>query len=105
MEALEESLVTKYNEDKICTDDPESMAYYCDVIVDESAKMNAMVKKLLTLNQIEFGNEELVVERFNLSELVSAVVNANELRMQQKGIDVSMNIQPDVYAWCDEYKV
>lgn len=87
------------------TDDPESMAYYCDVIVDESAKMNAMVKKLLTLNQIEFGNEELVVERFNLSELVSAVVNANELRMQQKGIDVSMNIQPDVYAWCDEYKV
>ena len=30
-------------------DDPESRQFYCDVIVDEAAKMNNMVKKLLTL--------------------------------------------------------
>ena len=33
-------------------DDPESRQFYCDVIVDEAAKMNHMVKKLLTLNQL-----------------------------------------------------
>ena len=38
-------------------DDPESRQFYCDVIVDEAAKMNNMVKKLLTLNQLEFGND------------------------------------------------
>ena len=48
------------------TEDPESMDYYCDVIIDEAYKMNNLVKKLLTLNKIEFGNEELVMERFNI---------------------------------------
>ena len=37
--------------------DPESRKFYCDVIVDEAAKMNNMVKKLLTLNQLEAGND------------------------------------------------
>mgnify|MGYP000520812289 CR=1 FL=1 len=37
------------------SDDPESRAFYCDVIVDEAKKMNRMVRKLLTLNHLEFG--------------------------------------------------
>ena len=40
-------------------EDPESREFYCDVIIDESNKMNQMVKNLLTLNQLEFGSEEL----------------------------------------------
>ena len=74
------------------TDDPESMDFYCSVIIDEASKMNTMVKKLLTLNQIEFGNEELVMERFDIIELVSSVVNANELRANQKGINMIFNL-------------
>ena len=38
-------------------DDEESRQFYCDVIIDEAGKMNQMVKKLLTLNQLEFGND------------------------------------------------
>lgn len=87
------------------SDDPESMEYYCDVIIDESAKMNSMVKKLLTLNQLEFGNEELVMERFNLTELVSAVVGANALRAEQKLATIELNADGDIYVWCDEYKI
>ena len=37
-------------------DDEESRAFYCDVITDEAGKMNQMVQKLLTLNNLEFGN-------------------------------------------------
>lgn len=87
------------------SNDPESMEYYCDVIIDESAKMNTMVKKLLTLNQLEFGDEELVMERFNLTELVSSVVTANELCAGQKNISMEFSADGDVYVWCDEYKV
>ncbi len=87
------------------SDDLDSMEYYCDVIIDESAKMNTMVKKLLTLNQLEFGNEELIIERFNLTELVSAVVTANELQAGQKNITMDLTAGRDVYVWCDEYKV
>ena len=88
------------------TDDPESMDFYCSVIIDEASKMNTMVKKLLTLNQIEFGNEELVMERFDIIELVSSVVNANELRANQKGIKMIFN-QTDEHidVWSDEYKI
>ena len=45
------------------SDDPESRQFYCDVIMDEAAKMNQMVKNLLTLNQLEFGDEDIVFER------------------------------------------
>ena len=34
-------------------DDVESREFYCDVIIDEASKMNTMVKKLLTLSQLE----------------------------------------------------
>lgn len=88
------------------TDDPENMDYYCDVIIDEAAKMNGMVKKLLTLNQIEFGNEELVMERFNIVELISSCVSANELRASQNGIKIYFSHEKEVMdVWSDEYKV
>ena len=35
------------------TEDAESRQFYCDVIVDEANKMNRLVQKLLTLNQLE----------------------------------------------------
>mgnify|MGYP002581326545 CR=1 FL=1 len=43
-------------------EDAESREFYCDVIMDEASKMNQMVKNLLTLNQLEFGDEDIVFE-------------------------------------------
>ena len=47
----------------------ESRDFYCEVIMDEADKMNQMVKKLLTLNQLESGNETITMERFDVTEL------------------------------------
>lgn len=91
---------------EVITDDPESMDFYCSVIIDEAAKMNNMVKRLLTLNQIEFGEDELVMERFDINELVKSVVNANELRATQKNLSITYDIlDTPLYVWADEYKV
>lgn len=87
------------------SEDPESMDFYCDVIMDESNKMNNMVKKLLTLNQLEFGNEELVMERFDITELIRSIVNANEIRATQKDIKMIFEDTQPVYVWSDEYKI
>lgn len=88
------------------TDDPESMDFYCSVIMDEAAKMNDMVKRLLTLNQIEFGEDELVMERFDINELVKSVASANELRASQKELKITCDIKDiPLYVWADEYKV
>lgn len=86
-------------------DDQESRDYYCEVIIDEAAKMNRMVKKLLTLNQLEFGNEQVVMERFNISELVRGVANATAILRDQNGIRLEMDIPDETYVWGDEFKI
>jgi signal transduction histidine kinase len=87
-------------------DDVESRNYYIDVIIDEAAKMNTMVKRLLTLNQLEFGDDEPIMERFDIAELVRSVVNANEIRANQKNLKIiTENADNTLYAWGDEIKV
>ena len=87
------------------TDDPESMGFYCDVIMDEANKMNTMVKRLLTLNQIEFGNDEPDMERFNINELIASAVDANAIRAGQKNMSIVFdNRNEQNFVWADEYK-
>ena len=86
-------------------DDAESREFYCDVIMDESAKMNNMVKKLLSLNQLEFGNDQTAMERFDLTDLVRGVVQSAQLLADQKGAQISFPQDEPVYVWGDEFKV
>ncbi|MCH4030526.1 MAG: HAMP domain-containing histidine kinase [Lachnospiraceae bacterium] len=87
-------------------DDPESSAYYCGVILDESKKMNIMVRRLLDLNQIEFGNEKPVMKRFDLAQLLHDCVSANRLTAQKDGIElVYEGPESGIDAWSDETKV
>ena len=87
------------------TDDPESMEFYCDVIMDEANKMNTMVKRLLTLNQIEFGNDEPEMERFDINELIASVADANAIRAGQKNMSIVFdNRNEHNVVWADEYK-
>ncbi|MGN0374952.1 MAG: sensor histidine kinase [Butyrivibrio sp.] len=87
------------------TDDPESMDYYCDVIIDETAKMNNMVKKLLTLNQIEFGNEPVNIDHINVDEFIGSILKANSLRMEQQGIRLEYVSGGQFYVWFDSMEL
>ena len=86
-------------------DDPESRQFYCDVIVDEAAKMNNMVKKLLTLNQLEFGNDVVTMERFDITALVKNYIQSAAILTKQNDITVRMEEYPPIYAWADEFKI
>ena len=86
-------------------DDPESRQFYCDVIVDEAAKMNNMVKKLLTLNQLEFGNDVVTMERFEITALVKNYIQSAAILTKQNDITVRMEEYPPIYAWADEFKI
>lgn len=86
-------------------DDAESREFYCDVIMDESAKMNTMVKKLLTLNQLEFGNEVVNMERFDVTALIKNYIASSDILLKQKGITVRMEDYEPVYVWGDEFRV
>lgn len=91
--------------DGINDNDMESRQFYCEVIIDESNKMNKMVKKLLNLNQIEFGNEQITLERFDLNELICGVLQSVEILAKQNEIQISYEASEPVYVWADEYQI
>lgn len=70
------------------SDDRESFEYYCDVIMDETTKMNTMVKRLLTLNELEFGNEPDLTDDIEINEFIAAIIKSNMLRIEQQGISI-----------------
>ncbi len=85
-------------------DDAESREFYCDVIMDEAGKMNQMVKNLLTLNQLEFGSDEVVFERFDIVRLVRGVVASCDILIQQAEAKVNFVSEDLIYVWADEFK-
>ena len=86
-------------------DDPESREFYCDVIMDESARMNELVKKLLSLNHLEFGHEQLTMERFDLAELIRGILQSSHILIEQKQAKILFHQPTPVYVWGDEFKI
>lgn len=86
-------------------EDAESREFYCDVIMDEAAKMNTMVKKLLTLNQLEFGKDVVAMERFDITALIKNYIASSEILLKQKEVSVRMDDYPTINVWGDEFKV
>lgn len=86
-------------------EDEESRDFYCEVIMDEADKMNRMVKKLLTLNQLEFGTESVSMERFDLTELMHGVLQSLSILLKQNEICLTFNTDVPMFVWADEYKV
>ena len=82
-------------------DDPESRSFYCDVIMDEAEKMHRMVQKLLTLNQIEFGNEMANMERFDLTEDIKTFLATTKMLADQHEIEIHMDDYEACYVWGD----
>ncbi len=86
-------------------DDEESRNFYCEVIMDEASKMNHMVKKLLTLNQLEFGNNTVTMERFDITALITNYLQTAEILCRQKEITLQMEAYPPIHVWADEFMV
>jgi len=86
-------------------DDEESKEFYCSVIMDEAAKMNTMVKKLMTLNQLEFGNDPIVMERFDLVALINNCLQSASILIRQKDALVKIEDYQPIYVWADEFKI
>ena len=86
-------------------DDEESRNYYCEVILDETEKMTQMVKQLLTLNQLEFGQEKVQIQRFDLTELIQGVIQKMIILLEQSEIVLVFSENEPMYVWGDEFKI
>jgi signal transduction histidine kinase len=94
-----EGLIENVNEDE------ENRNFYCEVIIDEANKMNQMVKKLLTLNELEFGSNQVNFERFDIVQLIKSVLMTNGILFKQKEVTVHFNENEPIYVWADEYLI
>jgi signal transduction histidine kinase len=86
-------------------DDPESRDFYTEVIIDEAEKMNMMVRKLLTLNQLEFGNDPVQLERFDLTVLTKGVISGMQIMIEEAEANVQFYYDAPLPVWGDEFKI
>ena len=87
------------------SDDEESREWYCEVIRDEAEKMNVLVRKLLTLNQLEWGKEPVTMERFDIVTLINNQLQAVDILLKQNGIRLQLQKRETTYVWAEEFKI
>lgn len=89
-------------------EDEENKNYYCEVIIDEAAKMNRLVKQLLELAQIESGQSSNDREEFMIRGLVEGVLKKNELLFKNIEVRPVLKVSPeaaDAVVDADYYKI
>ena len=101
------ALISGYAEGlkEVVNDDEESRNFYCDVIMDETDKMNRMVMKLLSLNHLEDGSDVLEMTRFDLTPLVRGVIDSSKLLAQKNEAAIEFDRTDSVYVSGDIYKI
>ncbi len=84
-------------------EDEESRQFYCDVIIDESRKMNEMVKQIMALNQLEFGHSHLNMEYFDIVELIRNILDKSSILIRQASVKVVFDAAQEIYVWSDPF--
>lgn len=85
-------------------EDAESREFYCDVIMDEAEKMDHLVKRLILLNQVESGRDAMVMERFDINELIVNCIQSFGMAAEEAGIKVFYTENRGLFVWADEYQ-
>ena len=85
-------------------EDAQSRDYYCEVIMDEADKMNKMVKQLLTLTALEFGNDTPSMITFDITEMIRDFLNSASILFHQKDAHVDFEADGPLYVCADEFK-
>lgn len=97
------SLIQGYSEGlKYGVTDEESKTFYCDTIIEETEKMNKLVKQLTSLSQIEYGYIKPSLNIFDLKPIVENKLQAMQVLFNEYNINVSshlysQNVEMDIY--------
>lgn len=86
-------------------DDEESRNFYAQVILDESNKMDKLVKQLLELMKLEYGKREFNNETFDIIELIKEVIRKCNVMLKEKDIEVELAPLDPVYVVADDFYV
>lgn len=85
--------------------DEESKKFYAEVILDETSKMDSLVKQLLELMKLEYGKREFQDKEFNLVELIQGVIQNCHVMLEEKAIEVMFEAKEAIYVMADDFYI
>jgi len=101
------SLIQGYSEGLIenVNTDEDSRKFYADVILDEANKMDELVKKLLELMKLEYGEREFHDTKFDIMELIQEVVRNSKVILEEQNIKVDLKSKKPIYVFADDFYI
>ncbi len=84
-------------------DDPSAREEYCNVILDESARMGRLVKQLLSLNELESGAVKPEKETFDLAEMIRSLAAKFKLPAEEMKVEIIDRMPETRPVFSDEF--
>ena len=85
--------------------DEESRKFYAEVILDETNKMDRLVKQLLDLMKLEYGKREFEDKKFNIVELEREVVRKSQVILEEKQIEIEFKTAEEIHVHADDFYI
>ena len=85
--------------------DPESRKFYAEVILDETNKMDKMVKQLLELTKLEYEKREFNNTIFNIVELEKEIVRTSQVMLDEKNVKVEFDTDDNIDVFADDFYI
>lgn len=85
--------------------DEESRKFYAEVILDESNKMDRLVKQLLELMKLEYGKREFNDKEFNIVEVEKEVIRKSKVMLEEKNIQVEWKNTEEINVFADDFYI
>ena len=85
--------------------DEESRRFYAEVIQDEAEKMDKLVKQLLELMNLEYGEREFNNKEFSIIELEKEVLRKLDVMIKEKNIEIIFDDKEDIKVFADSFYI
>lgn len=85
--------------------DEESRKFYAEVILDETNKMDRLVKQLLELMKLEYGKREFQDKKFNIVELEEEVVRKSQVMLEEKQTEIKFETPEEINVFADDFYI
>ena len=85
--------------------DEENRNFYANVILDESNKMDKLVKKLLELLKLENEETRFNDINFDIVELIRGIIVNSNVMLEEKNIEVEFEEKHPIYVCADDFYI
>lgn len=85
--------------------DKDERKFYTEVILDEAKKMETIIQKLMSLMKIESGSEQLMIERYDISEQIEHILEQKQILFEQSGVTAEFSHTDSLWVWADEFLI